>query len=84
MKKFALAAVISAVGAQQDYNCANPGWTYGFIEGATDAASCGYLGTVVIESNADFNTSDWCLQATVQSEMAAVEADFSADPPVEA
>lgn len=91
MKYATLAALVATASAQEGFNCVNPtedAWTTEAVtEGVTDAATCETKGTEAIEATADYKTFDWCLHAAVQAEVAAkdaVEADESADPPVEA
>ena len=87
MKSFALAALVATTSAQAGFNCVNPtegAWTTAAVDGATDAADCKTKGTTAITETADYKTFDWCLHAAVQGEVAAVEADDTADPKVEA
>ena len=88
MKSFALAALVATTSAQAGFNCVNPAgdaaWTTAAVDGATDAADCKTKGTTAITETADYKTFDWCLHAAVQGEVAAVVADDTADPPVEA
>ena len=88
MKSFALAALVATTSAQAGFNCVNPAgdaaWTTAPVDGATDAADCKTKGTAAIEATAEYTTFDWCLHAAVQGEVAAVVADDTADPPVEA